>query len=69
MKIKLCFLLLLILSAFSSSGAVIVGTSDPFPLDTSSPVPISWIAMAIAAASIGAYTLLRRVRPGEKGSG
>ncbi len=68
MRIKISFLLLLILSAFSASGAVIQGTSGPFPLDTSSAVPVSWIALAVSAGLIGTYTVFRRVRSGKKAS-
>lgn len=68
MKIKISFLLLLILSAFSASGAVIQGQSNPFPLDTSSPVPVSLVALAVFAGLIVMYVVLRSFRRGEKTS-
>jgi len=68
MKMKIGFLLLLILSAFSASGAVIQGTSGPFPLDTSSALPVSLIALAVSAGLIGGYTVFRSVRSRKKAS-
>jgi len=63
MKIKISFLLLLILSAFSASGAVIQGTSGPFPFGGGAPpVPVSFLALAISAGLIGSYSLWRHFR-------
>ncbi len=59
MIIKISFLLVLFLSAISAKSAVIQGQSDPFPLDTSLPVPLTWFALAVLAGLIGAYTLFR----------
>ncbi len=66
MKTTISFLLLLFVSAFSANGAVIQGQSNPFPLDTSSPVPVSLVALAVFAGLIGIYTLLRIVRSRKK---
>ncbi len=62
MKIKTGLLLVLILSALNANGAVIQGQSDPFPLDTSLPVPLTWLAMTVFAGLIGGYTLFRGLR-------
>jgi len=68
MKMKVGFLLILILSAFSASGAVIQGTSGSFPLDTSSAVSVSLVALVVSAGLIGGYTVFRCVKSWKKAS-
>ena len=66
MKTKTGLLLVLILSAQNAHSVVIQGQSDPFPLDTSLPVPLTWMAMTVFAGLIGGYTLFKGLRSRKK---
>jgi hypothetical protein len=60
---KICFMLLLMLSAVNVHSEVITGISEPFQFGSPPPsVPLSFLAMAVSAGLIGLYTYLRHFR-------
>jgi hypothetical protein len=60
---KICFMLVLVLSAVNAHSEVITGISEPFQFGSPPPsVPLSFLAFAVAAGLIGLYSYFRHFR-------
>ena len=60
---KICFMLIVVLSAMNVQGEVIVGISDPFVFgSTGVALPLSPVALIIAAGLIGLFISWRYLR-------
>jgi len=57
---KVCFMLVIVLSAMNVRGEVIIGVSDPFQFgDTPVTIPLSPLALVIPILMIGLFTYWR----------
>ena len=60
---KTCLLLVILMSALSLRGEVIVGVSDPFQFGSIGVnIPLSYLAFLVSAGLIGLYTAIRHKR-------
>ena len=60
---KICFMLIILISALSLRGEVIVGVSDPFQFGSVGVnIPLSYLAFLVSAGLIGLYTAIRHKR-------
>ncbi|MFO7615324.1 MAG: hypothetical protein R6W71_11875 [Bacteroidales bacterium] len=60
---KTCLLLVILMSALSLRGEVIVGVSDPFQFGSVGvDIPLSYLAFLVSAGLIGLYTAIRHKR-------
>jgi len=60
---KICFILVIFISALSLQGEVIVGVSDPFQFGSVGVnIPLSYLAFLVSAGLIGLYTVIRHKR-------